>query len=185
MDYEETTEAAPFSPEIEASLRQNVLDQAPARLARLAAAIGETEVFTYLPKAAAAAFHLGRFSDAKHFADRALALAPQFAKDWNYGNAIHRGHTVLGLLALGAQDLSSAISELHLSGLTPGSPQLKTYGPTMHLAKELLKVGQVDPVLAYLDQCRVFWVMRDTWLEVWERKVREGRVPNFFQHAYV
>jgi len=185
MNYEEKTEETPFTPEMEASLRQIVLDRAPAELEQLSSAASDADAFTHLPTAAAAAFHLERFADSKLFAERALALAPQFAKNWNYGNAIHLGHTVLGLLALGAQDQSAAINELHFSGQTPGSPQLNSFGPTMHLAKELLKVRQVEPVLAYLDQCRVFWEMGGTWLDLWERKVREGRVPNFFQHSHV
>ena len=121
MNYEETSEEAPFTAEVEASLRQIAVDRAPAELEQLAAAAGDGEAFTHLPSAAAAAFHLDRFADAKRFAERALALAPTFRKNWNYGNAIHLGHTVLGLLALNAQDYSSAISELHESGRTPGS----------------------------------------------------------------
>ena len=185
MNYEEKTEETPFTPEMEAGLRQIVLDRATAELEQLAAAVGDADAFTHLPSAAAAAFHLGRFAEAKQFAERALALAPQFAKNWNYGNAIHLGHTVLGLLALSAQNRESAVTELHLAGQTPGSPQLSSFGPTMHLAKELLKVGQVEPVLAYIEQCRAFWEMGGTWLDLWERKVREGRVPNFFQHSHV
>lgn len=185
MNYEEKTEEVPFTPEIEAGLLRIVLDRAPAELEELAAAVGDADAFTHLPTAAAAAFHLGRPADAKAFAERALELAPQFQKNWNYGNAVHLGHTVLGLLALQQQDHSSAIRELHAAGQTPGSPQLNSFGPTMHLAKELLKLGHVEPVLTYLEQCRAFWEMGGTWLALWERKVREGHVPNFFQHSHV
>jgi tetratricopeptide (TPR) repeat protein len=141
---------------MEASLRQMVLDRAPAQLAELAEAGDDREAFVHLPRAAAAAFHLARFTDAKQFAERALALAPAFKDNWNYGNAIHLGHTVLGLLALNAQDDSSAVSELYESGQTPGSPQLNSFGPTMQLAKALLRLGDVEPVLLYLNQCRAF-----------------------------
>ena len=185
LNYEEKTEEAPFTPEIEAGFLQIVLDRASADLEKLAAATSDADAFTYLPRAAAAAFHLGRFADAKAFAERALELAPAFSSNWNYGNAVHRGHTVLGLLALKEQDHSLAIRELLASGQTSGSPQLKSFGPTMHLAKELLKLGHVEPVVAYLVQCRDFWEMGGTWLALWERKVREGHVPNFFQHSHV
>lgn len=184
MNYEEKTEQTPLTPEIEAAVRRTVLDRASTELEQFAAAAGDTNAFAHLPTAAAAAYHLGRFADARQFAERALALAPQFAKNWNYGNAIHLGHTVLGLLALDAQDHESAVAELRLSAQTPGSPQLSSFGPTMHLAKELLKIGQIEPVLAYLGQCRAFWEMGSVWLDLWERKVREGKVPNFFQHSY-
>jgi hypothetical protein len=185
VTYEEQTEKAPFTPEMEAAMRKIVVDRAPGELAQLANATSEADQFTHLPSAAAAAFHLERFAEAKQLAVRALALAPAYEKNWNYGNAIHIGHTVLGLLALNAEDHSSAIAELHQSGETPGSPQLNSFGPTMQLAKALLRHGHVEPVVAYLGQCRVFWESGATWLEIWERKIREGQVPNFFQHSYV
>jgi tetratricopeptide (TPR) repeat protein len=184
MTYEESTEAVPFTPEMEASLRQIVLNRAPTELAQLAGAVGESEEFAHLPSAATAAFHLGKFAEAKEYADRALAMAPTFHDNWNYGNAIHLGQTVLGLLALNAQDHQAAVVALHESGRTPGSPQLNSFGPTMQLAKALLGAGQVEPVLAYLGQCRVFWKMGATWLDLWDRKIRQGQVPNFFQHCY-
>ena len=184
MSYEEEIEKDPFTPEMEAAMRQIVLDRAFGELAQLAEADGDAKAFTHLPSAAAAAFHLGRFFEAKQFAERALALAPAFQDNWNYGNAIHLGHTVLGLLALDSQNPVAAISELHASGQTLGSPQLNSFGPTMQLAKALLKVGYVEPVLTYIEQCRAFWEMGGTWLDLWERKIREGHVPNFFQHSH-
>ncbi len=164
---------------------QFILDRAPSELAQLSEAKGDEEAFTHLPTAAAAAFHLERFAEAKQFAERALALAPAFQDNWNYGNAIHLGHTVLGLIALNNQNSVSAIKELYASGQTLGSPQLNSFGPTMQLAKALLKAGHIEPVVAYLNQCREFWEMGDTWIDIWERKIREGHIPNFFQHNYV
>jgi hypothetical protein len=184
MTYEEQTEEAPFTAEMEVTLRQIVLARAPAELAQLASAADDGESFVHLPSAAASAFHLEQWADAKQYAERSLALAPSFRKNWNYGNAIHLGHTVLGLLALNADDHSSAIIELLESGQTPGSPQLNSFGPTMQLAKALLRAGHVQPVLEYLSKCRIFWAMGGTWLDLWERKIREGHVPNFFQHSH-
>jgi tetratricopeptide (TPR) repeat protein len=185
MTYEEETELTPFSAEEELAILQIALDRAPAKLEKLAAANGDAEAFVHLPAAAAAAFHLGRFAEAKAYAERCLALAPLFQENWNYGNAVHIGHTVLGLIALNDCEEATAIAELVDSGNTPGSPQLNTFGPTMQLAKALLRAGHVEPVLGYLNQCRAFWEMGSTWLNLWERKVREGFVPNFFQHSHV
>jgi tetratricopeptide (TPR) repeat protein len=185
MSYEEETEETPFSAEDEQAILQISLDRAPAKLEKLAAANSDAEAFVHLPSAAAAAFHLGRFAEAKSYAERCLSLAPSFQENWNYGNAIHIGHTVLGLLALNDGDEATAIAELVASGNTTGSPQLNSFGPTMQLAKALLRTGQVEPVLRYLAQCRAFWEMGGTWLSLWERKVREGLVPNFFQHSHV
>ena len=185
MGHEAKPEEAPFTPEMGASLRQIAVAHAPAKLAQLAAAVGDADAFAHLPAAAAAAFHLGKFTEAQQYAERALDLAPAFAKSWNYGNAIHVAHTVLGLIAVEYRDYVAAIEELHEAGATPGSPQLKTFGPTMHLARELLKAGQVEPVLLYLEQCRVFWEEGGPWLDLWSRKILDGHVPNFFQHSHV
>lgn len=185
MTYEESTEETTFSPEMESGLFQVVLDRASAAIDALGSAANLDQAFACLPSAAAAAFHLDRFADAKEFAERSISLAAHYQSDWNYGNALHIGHTVLGLLALRDNDIKSAIHHLHASGETPGSPQLGSFGPTMQLAKELLRSGQVAPVMEYLTQCRVFWKMGETWLSLWERVIHEGRVPNFFQHSYV
>lgn len=183
-DFEASTEEVPFTPEQNATFRQIALDRAPDQLLKLENSNSEQDVFAHIANAAAAAFHLDRFEDARKFADQALAMAPAFKSNWNYGNAIHRGHTVLGLLALRQGNLLEAIEELLKSGETPGSPQLNSFGPTMHLAKAILLKDQPEPVLAYLNQCRKFWKMGDTWLDIWSKIILAGRVPNFFQHSY-
>jgi hypothetical protein len=184
MNWEASTEEAPFTSEQEAAFRQVVLDRAPGDLAPLSDSLPDEKAFVHLPRAAVAAFHLERFSEAKAFAEKALSLAPLFRTDWNYGNAIHLGHTVLGLLALREGDFDLAADELRKSGETPGSPQLNTFGPTMQLAKGLLQAGCTAPVLNYLKQCRGFWRMGSTWLDLWESKVSAGQIPNFFGHSY-
>lgn len=185
MNYEEETEKEPFTPEMEAASLQIAVSRAPAQLAKLASAQCDDDAFVHLPRAAAAAFHLGQLAEAKVYAQRALALAPSYPDNWNYGNAIHLGHSVLGLLALSEGDLPKAVTELRESASTPGSPQLNSFGPTMQLAKALLRHGHADAVLEYLNECRVFWGMGGTWLDLWERKIRAGQVPNFFQHSNV
>jgi tetratricopeptide (TPR) repeat protein len=184
MDYEAMTEEAPFTPEMESNFLQIVVDLAPAELAELEGAVDDSDTFVHLPRAAAAAFHLQRFEEAKRYAERAIELAPLFQKNWNYGNAIHFGHTVLGLLALNDGDLVLAAAELRKSGNTPGSPQLNSFGPTMQLAKALLKQGSVDVVIEYLSQCRLFWKRGAIWLDLWEQKIFAGQIPNFFQHSH-
>ena len=185
MSSESETEESPFTPEQEAEFRQIALDRAPNELAKLQPEMTDEEAFVHLPRAAAAAFHLGRSDLAAQLAERTLLLAPHFESNWNYGNAIHRGHTVLGLLALDRGDVACAKAELVLSGETPGSPQLNSFGPTMHLARELLKHGHTEVVLGYFQQCRRFWSIGTTWLDLWEQVALSGRVPNCFQHAWV
>ena len=89
-----------------------------------------------------------------------------------------RAHLVLGHVALSLGDTERAVSGLALAGQTPGSPQLKTFGPDMSLALALLERGQKQPVLDYLSMCGKFWEKQDGLAE-WRRKIEAGRMPNF------
>jgi tetratricopeptide (TPR) repeat protein len=184
MGFEAETEATPLTAEQEAELKAVALARASNDLVEVDAADGEEALFYALPQAAIAAFRLEEFARANELAEKALALSPKYKDDWNYGNALHFAHTVLGLLALKANDLLTAKNELLEAGATPGSPQLDTFGPTMQLAKDLLRRGESEVVLDYLQRCRSFWKMGTVWLDLWEQKVRVGDVPNFFMHCY-
>lgn len=184
MTYEEEVEREPLTPELEAALLDLALERAVAEMRKMTCIQSEDEAFVRLPHAAAAAFHLGQLAEAKLYAERALDLAPAYRNTWNYGNAVHLGHTVLGLLAHSERDLPRAIAELHASARIQGSPRLNSFGPTMQLAKALLRDGQVLPVLEYLALCRMFWKMGGAWLDVWERKIHAGQQPNFFHRSY-
>ena len=76
--------------------------------------------------------------------------------DWNYGNAVHDAHNILGRVALRRGDVESAKKHLIQAGKTIGSPQLNSFGPSMVLAKELLEKGESGTVLVYLDLCEAF-----------------------------
>jgi tetratricopeptide (TPR) repeat protein len=184
MSFEAASEAMVLTPEQEAELKAIVVARAPEELAEVDAAKSEEELFYALPRAAVAAFLIERYDYANELAGKALALAPSYERNWNFGNAIHFAHTVLGLIALHNDDLANAVCELGKAGATPGSPQLDSFGPTMQLAKALLRQGESKAVLAYLNQCRSFWKMGGVWLDLWEQKIRSGVVPNFFMHCY-
>jgi hypothetical protein len=130
-----------------------------------------------------AAYHLGEFDLAREVAVQAIALAESFKDNWNYGNALHYAHTVLGLLAARSGDIELASAELLASGTVRGSPQLNSFGPSMRLARELLKVQRPEPVLQYFQLCRTFWKMGGKWLEIWEKKVKRGAVPLFVMQS--
>ncbi len=85
-----------------------------------------------------------------------LNIAPTYKENWNYGNAIHIANTFLGLIAMKNGDVEKAKKHLIASALTPGSPQLKSFGPNMLLAKELLKINERRIVLQYLKMCGHF-----------------------------
>ena len=182
--FEALSERLTLSPEQDAAFDRALVDHATQAVARLDAATGERERFHALPMAAVGAVHLGRYDLAARLADETLATAGSYRTDWNYGNAIHAGHTVRGLVALHDGDKARAVSELHESGATPGSPQLNSFGPSMRLARALLRAGESQSVIDYLEQCRAFWEGGDAWITVWEEKIRAGSVPNFAMHRW-
>ena len=63
------------------------------------------ERFIELRQVADQAFDKGEFERAAELANELLALADDFSDDWNYGNAIHHGHRVLGRVALENGDI--------------------------------------------------------------------------------
>jgi TonB family protein len=113
------------------------------------------------------------------YANELLAAAELHPSDWNYGNALHDGHTVLGRLALRQGDMAAAREQLLASARTPGSPQLRSIGPTMRLAKDLLDKGEKDAVIEYLTLCGNFWVTGALNLSAWSQALRDGRTPDF------
>jgi hypothetical protein len=183
VNFEAETELVPITPDQDAELRAIALERAPLEVAAVEQAENRDDLFFALPGAAISAYRLGDSVAAHAYANQALDLAAQYENNWNRGNAIHFAHTTLGLLALQDGRTSAAEAEL-LASATAGSPQLDTFGPSMQLARELLKQGRTEPVLQYLERCRSFWKMGAVWLDLWEAKVRAGQLPNFLMNLY-
>jgi tetratricopeptide (TPR) repeat protein len=140
---------------------------------------GPEERFYLLADLAKMALDAGDPAKARGYATELLEMAPQFPKNWNYGNAIHHGNLVLGQLAVRSGDLEKAKKHLLAAGRTPGSPQIKSFGPNMALALELLQKGERDAVIQYLELCGQFWKMDRGKLDQWKATVRGGGIPNF------
>ena len=121
----------------------------------------------------------GNLELAAAYANEALTIAEKYETDWNYGNAIHKGHLILGRIALHNRDIAEAKKQLLLAGKTPGSPQLGSFGPNMILARELLEIGEAETVLTYLDLCEKFWDFDLVKLNRWRDQVSKGESPNF------
>ena len=98
---------------------------------------------------------------AKPIAEEYLRAASEFPCNWDYGNAIHNAHTVLGLLALKDGRRADAVAHLRAAGTSPGSPQLDSFGPSLLLARDLAQAGEYDAVADYLLAIRRFWKARD------------------------
>lgn len=121
----------------------------------------------------------GSLEKAEQFANETLKIAEKYKKDWNYGNAIHKGHLTLGRIALRKNNIEEAKKQLLLAGKTPGSPQLNSFGPNMTLAKELLEKGEKEVVLEYFKLCMNFWDNQFEKLTKWEEQVSNGITPSF------
>jgi tetratricopeptide (TPR) repeat protein len=135
--------------------------------------------FYSLNEAAKATFEVGKTTEAAEFAHEALDLAPRFRDDWNYGNAIHDGHMVLGRVALRNDEVDAAKRELLAAGATPGSPQLNSFGPNVSLARDLLEKKQSDAVIEYLQLCAKFWKLEGGRLKQWTALAKAGEMPDF------
>ncbi len=128
---------------------------------------------------AEAAYEAGERARAAEVAARVLAEAPDFEDTFQFGNGVHRGHIVLGRVALDAGDLAGARDHLAAAGATRGSPQLDSFGPDFVLAGALLARGERDAVVAYLDACKRFWTDEEPALERWKKRIERGETPSF------
>lgn len=135
------------------------------------------------------AFNAGKPDKASEYANLLLTTAAKFKDNWNYGNAIHRGHTILGLLALQVKDKnnkkefkeSRKVAKQHLiaSATIRGSAQLESFGPSLDLAKALLADGEKDSVVAYLKLCRRFWDSGKKSLDAWVKDIQTNGTTTF------
>src|SRR5262249_10553905 len=128
---------------------------------------------------ARAAFTAGEHEKARRYAQEMLDKAGLPENAGSAGAAIHHGNIVLGRLALLAGDGGGGQRRLLEGGKTPGSAPLRSFGPSMVLAKELLGRGEKAAVLEYLRLCSLFWQTRDQRIDQWIYTVEQGGVPDF------
>ena len=143
------------------------------------------------------AYRKDRLQRAEKLSHEYLSLADRFAHDWNYGNAVHDANQILGLIRLREGNVDAAKLYLLRAGLTPGSPQLDSFGPNMVLARELLQRGERLVVAEYVDLVAAFWAaekphrapMPDNdayltekrrWIEQWKIDIAGGITPEFW-----
>jgi hypothetical protein len=124
----------------------------------------------------------GNWARAGDAAEQLIANSGEVENTWNYGNAVHIAHIVLGKIALQFNDEQHAGLELIKAGDIPGSPQLDTFGPDMSLASELIERGVIEPVITYLKSCRRFWLRMQSKLDEWVSQLESGARPSL--HRY-
>ena len=133
---------------------------------------------------APAALYAGETAKATAHAQELMSLGEQMKSHPGfgpglYGDAMHVGNVVLGRLALAGADVGKAKEHLLAAGRVPGSPVLKSFGPNMLLAQELIEKGERETVIEYLDLCAKFWDNQDGKLGRWKAVVKDGGMPNF------
>lgn len=139
----------------------------------------EKAAFYKMTEMAAAAIVNGESDKAKAYAEALIKHAENLRGDWNYGNAVHVAHLVLGQIAFDAGDIKEAKRLLLEAGKTPGSAQLNTFGPNMFLAKNLLEIKEREVVLEYFDLCAKFWKNHNGRLEQWKDSIMKEETPDF------
>lgn len=144
-----------------------------------------------------AAFKSSNPASARPLAVEFLSSVSTIPCDWNYGNAIHNANSVLGLLALHEGKKAEALTFLKASSMSPGSPQLNSYGPSLMLAHELANAGEYDAVAQYVQNIGKFWNPDDTraialllpffkdpdLISTWLKKLQRHDVPDFGMNA--
>ena len=126
--------------------------------------------------AAAVCLWSGDVEIAREFAAGLVELSAKvFGGEQGY--ALHKAHTHLGRIALLEGERSAAKVHLQRSVQVTPSATMRTFGPNMALARDLLQAGERQAVLDYLEACGRFW--SDDQLSTWTVQVRNGQTPDF------
>jgi beta-lactamase regulating signal transducer with metallopeptidase domain len=130
-----------------------------------------------------AALAAGESEKAADYANKMLAAGQDnndksdYPYNYEKGDFIYYGHSILGMLAVQKGDLDEAERQLLASGDTPGSPTLKA-APNMSLVKELLDRGRKEAVLQFLRKCQKFWFNKSQ-SDRWIQQIEQGQTPSF------
>lgn len=135
--------------------------------------------FYSMTQAAPKAYKKGEFETARTTATALLTEAESWRENWNYGNAIHVANLVIGRVELRNGNVEKARQYLLAAGQTPGSPQLNSFGPDMLFAKEMLKAGEKESVIEYLNLCEKFWAKNNSLIATWKAQIEKGEAPDF------
>lgn len=95
--------------------------------------------------------------------------------DEDVGDVVHHGQLILGHVSLRRGDEGGAEEHLLAAANVSPSPVLASFGPNMSLARELLRRGRQEAVLAYFERCASFWGP----LARWTADVHAGTMPDF------
>jgi hypothetical protein len=139
--------------------------------------VSDDDAYSVLKDLAWSEYANGNKEKAKKYSNELIRLNSIVERNWNYGNAIHHPHTILGLICFDEGNLNGAINHLVKSSKTPGSPQLDTFGPKLDLAQMLLEAGEDKAVIKFLKNCKKFWELDRGRVSKWVSEIENGEVP--------
>lgn len=122
------------------------------------------------------------FEESKAFALKLKENMEAFDRYTTKGQMLHDYHTLIGRHALREGAIDEAKRHLLLSLEVSPSPMMTSFGPNMELAAELLKQGEKDTVLRYLDGSAKIW--RDKSIQRWKKETSENKKPSFYSRNF-
>lgn len=117
--------------------------------------------FYFLEKLLDRAIAEKKWDKVEFYALEYLNTAKSYQKNWNFGNAIFYGNMALASVSIQKHDNKSAIKHIILASLTPGSPQLNSFGPfndSLYTEPlfELFKLGERNSLIEFAQNCKKF-----------------------------
>jgi hypothetical protein len=139
----------------------------------------EFERFDSLQRLPFRAYAAGKMEKAQTYANQVLEASGNFKDSkWLYSLTVHRAHIVLGLVAVGRDQLKLAGEEL-IKSTEIDVPDPKLPWVDLRLADALLDRGERQVVLEYLKACEGPWESGRESLQLWSATIRHGRRPDF------
>jgi beta-lactamase regulating signal transducer with metallopeptidase domain len=123
---------------------------------------------------------------ARQYAEDLLAVAERHPESPDYGDAVYRARTTLGVLALKDGDRWAAVEHMRLAAAAPVSEERRFAhhaGLRGRLVEYLLREGERDTVAEYLERSAERSVVEREQLLSDAAKIRAGVMPLAFQHA--
>ena len=131
-----------------------------------------------IPELLEAEFDAGVSMAAARDARKLLEMAAANPKAGNHDDLVQAGETMLGRVALDQGRSDEAKERLLESARGKDSGGLRSNGPKMTLAQDLLDSGDRDTVLQFLDLCRTFWKFDQGRIDHYEQLIRAQPKPD-------
>lgn len=125
------------------------------------------------------------FEKTREYAQEMLALATRYPDHPRYVTAIYRGNIALATLALRDGDRRTAVSYMREAARSPGSDELAYLSDSLlrlRLVNYLLKYGERESVVEFLDRLAQLSVTQREYLKADADSIRSGRMPASYQH---